>query len=353
MPARAWILRHGFHWVVNGRPKGVPDLPQGFQDFSHHVGQAVGYAPPLIDPLEWGPQHLDLAVQRQLRMCYARSTFFDDDRTMQACLRAWEAGDELIFWADPRLTSCLTGLWMLAWLRARAGSLDRVSLVIDPDPVQQENRTVEQFHQLFGQRVPAAGLAALLLPLRDHLASDSDQIAVDPRGLPETVGSWVGLGGHLADFLPDQRGLDLFDDRLLEHLTDDWQRAAWPVGNAMVFSPSYLGMPGNELWLRLVELSDQKGLWSLGSGGDRGPLCELRIHGPAEMQHAQVRITRLGRAVRSGRSDAFRHRDICRWVGGRLITNERVLRRPGSYRQQNHRGTVDPQSIPSSELDAG
>ncbi|MCC2671508.1 MAG: hypothetical protein K0Q72_3979, partial [Armatimonadetes bacterium] len=336
--------------VVDARPARIQGLPEEFQDLSHIVGLPVGYAPALIDPLEWGPQHVDLAVQRQMRLCFARSTLYDDEATLRLCCRVMEAGDELVFWADPGLTSCLKGLWVLAWMQEHAPDR-KVSLVVDPDPVYLVvDRTIEEFHRLFSSRLPVADLRARLRAVRDHLASDSDEITVDATGLPDHVGAWVSLGSHLENFLPDRRGLDLFDDRLLEHLTDDWQRAGWPIGNSMLFTPDYVRLPNSELWDRLVELSDQSGLLSRLDQAPGAHLCELRIEGRGSMSNARVRISRLGQALRSGRSDAFKHRNIYRWVGGRLITNERILRRPGSYRQKNYRGSIDPESIPFAEL---
>lgn len=352
MPRRAWIIRNGYSGVVNATPKRGKGEPFGFRDLSHAVGQPIGYAPPLTDDLLWGPHHPDLLTQRLMRTAHARSSLFQDNyRAVELCLEALGAGHDLVLWGEMRTGSCLALLWTLAWFVERTDRLDQISLVLDPRKAVHGDDTVEAFLELFDHRLPVAGITTPLLAARLHFASESAEIEADVSGLPSALGDWVALGNHLSDHFPDERGLDRFDDRLLEHLSPDWQRAAWPIGNTLLHTPYYLHPDSSKLWQRLVELSDQQGLQS---ELEDHPLCEIKVQGQGGMTSAQVRINQLGKNVRSGRSDALKHRRIYRWAGGRLLTNERPLRRTGSYRQKHYRGTLDPQSIPAdSGADAG
>jgi hypothetical protein len=137
------------------------------------------------------------------------------------------------------------------------------------------------------------------------------------------VRSWAALAERLTDWVPDHRGLDLYDGLLLEALTPEWKRAIVPIGHAVKNDPRENGMGDLFLWERLVQLSDQCGVF-LGwwqREDDGAHLCELRIDGPADVRSAKVRITPTGEAVRAGRADALKHRSLFRWIGGRLLTS--------------------------------
>ncbi|MGV3721409.1 MAG: hypothetical protein ACO1SX_10920 [Actinomycetota bacterium] len=111
MPSHAWIIRNGYHHVVEGKPHGWKGWPFRFQDLSHVVGMPIGYALPIVDDLTWGPHDTDRYVQRRLRSCYHRSTLEDDERGMALCLEKLQKGDELLLWGEPRVGSCLCMLW--------------------------------------------------------------------------------------------------------------------------------------------------------------------------------------------------------------------------------------------------
>ena len=81
------------------------------------------YGPFLLDPLDWGPQHVDLAIQHLMRCCYfgfSRDAFSEFDQ----CLQVLERGKQVMFWGDPVLRSCLAVLWALESLAARRADTD-------------------------------------------------------------------------------------------------------------------------------------------------------------------------------------------------------------------------------------
>lgn len=349
MPRRAWIVHYGFFGVLEGKTQPCTEqLPLGFRDLSDATGANVGYSPPLLDDLLWGPQHTELHIQRLMRST-ARPGQLNDDRAIELCLWLLERNEELVLWGDPQTSSCLSLLCALARFSERTNRFDQISLVVDARLPLQVDGNIETFLDLFNGRLPVRPFLAPLLAARRHFGSDSDPIEANVSELPSAVAEWVSLGNHLADLFPDERGLDRFDDRLLEHLTADWQRVSWPVAGAMLRLPTCLGLPGDVLWRRLLELSDHEELQSPLGNSNRGhELCWMKITDPGDLLNARVRITPFGAEVRSGQSDALTRRSIHRWIGGRLITRERLLRRSGSYRQQYYRHSIDPQSVPAS-----
>jgi hypothetical protein len=94
--------------------------------------------------------------------------------------------------------------------------------------------------------------------------------------------------------------------------------------------------PGNghkisyeQYWERLLELCGCVPFTTLRASGQwEDALVEAHIDGEVVTGSIQVRIRPLGLRVRDKRTDALRHRhSYNRWVGGRLITRNRVIRR--------------------------
>jgi hypothetical protein len=341
---------HTSRSLVKAKPRGFPDLPHGFRDFLPIAGEPLGFAPLLTEDLYWGPQHPDLATQRLLRTAHLRSDLRDDDEAIELAIWRLEEGDELVLWGAPLVSNCLSLLWALARLAERTDRLQQVSLVLNPCLPHQTYLSVEELLELWRTRVPVAEFLAPLLEARKHFASDSEAIEADVSALPPAVGEWVSLGNHLAELFPDPRGLDRFDDRLLEHLNADWQRAIRPVANSLLHLPDYLGPSAAQLWQRLIEFSNYEEFMSeLGENNSGHRLCRLRFEGPARMTKARVTITGFGEEVRAGQADALAVRYIHRWAGGRLLTRGRLLRRSASYRQQYFVGPFDPRAKPACD----
>jgi hypothetical protein len=227
-------------------------------------------------------------------------------------------GDELVLWAHPTLSNALSLLWLIDWLceRDEAGAL---TLVLDPVQPYRDAWSTEQIAHFFEQRVDVRPLAERLAEVRRTLSSPSAPFGADLSQLPEPVASWLAVTELLLDYLPDVRGLDLFDSLLLDQLGDEWSKASYAVAHMLTGVPPAHNPATRMLWERMVELSD---LAEAAPGGCSEPgfaLCEMRLSGPASMLNAEVRITKLGKSVRSGRRDAIQGRGIHRWVGGKLI----------------------------------
>src|SRR6266542_5447334 len=70
------------------------------------------------DPLDWGPQHVDLATQEIVRSVYFGWPMVPDQE-LDNCCQALESGKEVLFWCEPILVSCLSILWLLETLASR------------------------------------------------------------------------------------------------------------------------------------------------------------------------------------------------------------------------------------------
>lgn len=291
---------------------------------SRILGVPVQFLEPAVDALYEGPHHLDLDVQEAMRTAYFRQSM-GSTQIARGYLEHLHAGQPLVVWGTRNLTSCLGGLWLLDWLQTHQAPLERVSLVADPAS-WASLRSPERLRELFAGRLPVEEVCGELVALRRQIASPDWEFRLDFGALPEPVRSWAALAERLIDWVPDDRGLDLYDGLLLEALTPEWKRAVVPIAHAVKNDPRENGMGDLFLWERLVQLSDQCGVF-LGwwqREDDRANLCELRINGPAAVRSAKVRITPTGEAVRAGRADALQHRNLFRWVGGRLLASGRT-----------------------------
>jgi hypothetical protein len=287
------------------------------------------YCPFLHDPLDWGPQHVDLATQHLMRCCYfgwSLEAYHEFDQ----CCQAVESGDEVVFWADPELRSCLAILWALESLVARGSDLRKAYLVLSPGNSRLERLHPDAIHQAFAERIPVPAALAPLIAVRRHLASDSDMVRADLSSLPSPVREWVAVTDRLEDFLPDERGLDIMDGILLDELWEErqrgreWPAAVWVTCQSGPYPTSH-ELDDQRLWKRLLELS---GAPAHGDELDpRRHLVQVRFPGRATFQEAEFRITALGCRAREGVIDALPYCGFIRWVGGRPVSYGRPLRR--------------------------
>jgi hypothetical protein len=320
MARNTWIVTHGSQPLIPGPPENL----------FRRTRPPLRYARPFLDALALGPQHVDLPTQALLRHCYHLFRI-DDEAAVEEHLQLLNASERLAFWCNQDLSACLAILWALDALATLDADLRNAVLVFRPSPRWADLLSPEEIWPRIGEGIAVPDVLPDLVALRRHLASDSDILLADLDGLPEPIRSWCTVTDRLADFLPDDRGLDLFDSLLLDGLTDEWQRAVDPITSACVGQPQEHTSGETFFWRRLLELSDKAVL--LRWDQPEEPLCEVAIDGPAAIRFARTRITRRGRGVRSGRTDALKHRGFFRWVGGRLLTNERVIRRAGNYRK--------------------
>lgn len=331
-----WIVCAPSRLVTNHQPEELARL----------TGLPFEYADAGIDALEWGPHHPDLKTQSLLRAAY-HGWDWNDIAQAKTLRDTTLRGEELLLWCPPEVPAFLNRIWLLDWLISLDADLSRVRLALDPLwHWQTTTRTPEEVVAMVEGAIPVAEFAESLAVIRRYLASDSETIEVDTSELPPAVAEWAGLGNRMSLLFPDRRGLDWFDSLILEQLTDEWQRTGWIVGNSILGCQHDFSIGSDWLWHKLIEMSDKCDLithWS-----DRRPLCEIRfgkIKSPL-MLAGQVRITQRGKGVRSGRSDALRHRSFFRWVGGRLLTNELMIRFEGSYRERTPLLLADPESRP-------
>lgn len=309
-------------------------------------GVAVGSTLPMRDILWEGPQHVDLDVQERMRMAYFRS---DADRglpaSVDACVEILAAGDDLLIWATSDLTACLNVLWVVDWLHTHGAGLENASLVIDPEPQFGPHRDADTVTRGFQDRVPLLEVVQPLIDLRRQVASPDWGCRPDLRAVPVELHAWAAITRRMEDFLPDHRGLNLFEGWMLDAMSEEWSLALDASVAAMV-SMDPVNSPGDFiLWEWLVQMSDQSGVamaWAQRPGrrrrvpGSSRPtwstlrpnLCEMRINGEARVSGAQVRITPLGLSVRSGEEDALQHRRTFRWSGGRLLRSDGDWRTP-------------------------
>jgi hypothetical protein len=306
-----------------------------------HLG--IKMLPALSDWLEIGPQHVDLSQQAQLREAF----FSDTDRQQAAhhdlkCLDAYEqalaGGESVIFWCSPHLGSCLGVLWALDALHQRGVDFRHASFLLWPNTPGEPLIEVET-RPAFEQLVPVPEVLEPLITVRRHLASDSDIVEADLSDLPPRMREWVAVTNYMTDYLPDERGLDVPDAHLLNLLTADWQSGS---ANLSRFpSPREPGW-GVLYTERLLALSGS-GLFALHHPEEPGEtLVQARARRDGKILKSHFRITPLGSRVRAGEEDALARGLFHRWVGGRLISNKRPIRRKMRIRR-----------LPSASLSRG
>lgn len=286
--------------------------------------------PPLYDVLDWGPQHVNLAVQRLMRECYFNRPASDDEQ-IETYGQALEAGEQVLFWCDPTLANCLGILWTLDCLVTRGYELDRAYLVLLPGVSHSASLDPSAVLNAFEERVSVAELIEPLLAVRRHIASDSEEVKADLSELPPPIREWAGLTDLMVDFLPNERGLDIVDRLLLNSLTEEWERASRVIARCLEGIPRGHDFGDIRLWHRLLELSGDTPYHPRSGTDWEDALIEVRFDGEATWGRTRFRISPLGLRVRDKRTDAIKHRPwnrpFCRWVGGRMVTADRSLRR--------------------------
>jgi hypothetical protein len=284
----------------------------------------------LSDWLENGPQHVDLARQTLLRECYFReSDMFPCQSRDRECLNAYAqalaTGEEMVFWCDPQLTSCLGILWALDALHQRGADLRRASLLLWPATPGESPASEPETRRAFEQLVPVPEVLQPLIAIRRHLASDSDELDADLSPLPPPVHDWAALTRHMADYLPDERGLNVPDAHILNLMKEEWQS-----GTQIVTRFPHPREPGwGVMWYnRLRELCSAAPFDEASFGSPDGILAQARARPGDTVLQARFRLTPLGSRARAGEEDALARGYFSRWVGGRWITRDRPLRRP-------------------------
>jgi hypothetical protein len=293
--------------------------------------QGLEYLPRIYELLEWGPQHVDLVTQHLMRCCYHRTSLTEAPSFDDYC-EALASGDEVCFWCEPVLGSCLSIAWVLETLGARGATLDNSFLVLSPGRSNLERLDPEKVQQAFEERVPTLEVFAALVAARRHLASDSPALDLDLSPFPTPVRDWVSVARRLADFLPDRHGLDIIDRLLLDRLVaervsgDEWPNAATILGRARNYPDGHFFGTG-QMWERLLQLSGFSLLYPLSLTDTSASLVAARFEGLANMAGSRFAITPFGQEVIAGNADALPTCTFVRWVGGREVSRHRQLRR--------------------------
>jgi hypothetical protein len=202
----------------------------------------LSYLPALSDSLDWGPHHVDLATQNQMRLCYFRRPHsLIDTSHLDLYSQRLRDGADVLFWGEPVLGSCLGILWALDALVTRDTPLDRACLALSPARSYRQSLTPAALQQCLEERVPVEEFLEPLVALRRHTASDIRLSPPDLSTLPPRVREWVALTQLMTDFVPDRCGLDLIDSLLLNNLTEEWQKGVQVVAKSCGQTP-----PGHE-----------------------------------------------------------------------------------------------------------
>lgn len=322
MPSTRWIAQYGAVPVSTEIPYRV----------KRGTNPPVRYAAPLVDARYWGPHHVDLNLQAQLRRAFMRWES-PDEQTAADLATVIRHGDEVVVWAHHEFGSFLAVLWLLDRMTGHGADPSRIRLVIDHKS-PYERHTAEELAAAAEGALPFAEIADPLLRVRREIASDSDSVEIDRSGLPPEVADWAKLAERLQDLLPDSRGVDWFESRLLQQLGKKWRGGHLVISGAMMQYRRDFVFGDVLLWMRLLLMSDHASLLGRSYYLDSPlRLCEVRIDGDVLPGCAKARITRLGAEVRNGKADALENRETCRWVGGRLLTAERPLRHNGSHHE--------------------
>jgi hypothetical protein len=291
----------------------------------------------LDDPLDWGPQHVDLATQHLMRCVYFGWNGMPDREVLGTCCQSLTDGDEVIFWGEPVLASCLNTLWALETLSVWKIDLRRAYLVLSPDRTDIRRLQPEAVWRSISERIPVVEVLEPLIIVRQHLGSDSDSVPADRSLLPEPLQEWIAVTDHLQDFLPDERGLDMMDEQLLLGLAGEIESGNdWPTG-ARVVSAVDLHSGGHSLsdtrlWMRLMELAGFSRIMMRWSHHFDTRLVEVQLASDGKLGKTRFCLSELGVKALAGAIDALPLCSFVRWVGGRQVSSARPLRRPVGYR---------------------
>jgi hypothetical protein len=296
MSATTWVVQHG---------RAVVDGPVPFR-----------YATPLYDVLSVGPHHADARIEKLLRQAAGMPSDLDLLDEHQPLLD----DDDVVLLTERELGSVLAALWWLDALTTRGADVSGVRLAIAPRWAD-----APAVVRMVDDAAPIGDDLAPLLALRRAIAADDDTLSVPLDGLSEPRRAWASVTARIRDLLPDARGLDLFDARLLDHTGGEWSRAVEVVSRVLGVRDDAHRVGDITLWNRIRVLAAELSM-DLGPDDDETDtaLLEVEVQGPIEMRFARVRRTRFGDEVRAGR-DALQARAFDRWVGGRFLTRERIL----------------------------
>ncbi|AKF10254.1 hypothetical protein [Sandaracinus amylolyticus] len=282
------------------------------------------YASPLYDLFTVGPQHVDTNVERLLRQAAGLPSDLDVLDEHQGLL-----DDDVVLLARQDLTSLAASLWWIDAMTQRGSDVQRVRLAVVPvfAPAEVVVSAVRDAQAIAEDLEP-------LRALRRVIARDDDALTLPIASVTPARRPWAELCARMRDFLPDARGLDLVDVRLLDAVGSEWTRVV-PVVSRVFASQDDANRVGDVvLWRRLLELAEHRpAKHPRDQDDDDEPtkLIELELEGPISMRFARVRRTALGDQVLAGR-DVLEVRAYDRWVGGRFLTCDRILRAPSLRR---------------------
>lgn len=291
----------------------------------------------VVDCLDWGPQNVDLQLQELLRYTFFR-TAYSSIRDTDDYMMALASGSQTALLCEPYLGNCLAILWLLESLAQQHVNMKNCSLVFLPPETRGTPPLAEQIDHALATALPASDVLLALQTIRRHIASDSADVYADLSALPPVAQEWASISHLLNDLLPDERGLDLIDELLLQALAREdktliaARTETWPTAAMIIGSLSDDDVPGHclgvtRLWERILE---HGGVLSTGISGGIPPqdrLLDLCFEGGNTLAQMRLRLTALGKRVLAGREDALVRCPILRWVGGRMVSAERPLRR--------------------------
>lgn len=297
-----WIVQHGR--VLAGEPS----------EFPHR------YAPPLFDCPAVGPQHLEWRTERLLRHAHG-VTWSDVDRLDE---HAALVDEGLVLLSQPELNDVMAALWWIDVMTQRRVDVHQVRLAIRP---RWATATEEVY--AVQKAAPIGDDLEPLLAIRRAIAADADELVLPIAAVSEVRREWASIAERIRDFLPDARGLDLYDTLALNAIGSDWTRGVPVISDAVHRADRRHAILDLLLWERVEALASDEPAGDPRMSFDDDPpssaLVELEYEGRRHFQRARVRRTALGEEVLAGR-DALAVRHFDRWVGGRFMTNERIAR---------------------------
>lgn len=276
------------------------------------------YASPLYDSLTTGPQHADAEIEQRLRHAAGLPSDLDVLDAHEQLLEG-----DLVLLVEGELTRVLGALWWIDVMSQRGADVRSVRLATVA-PFPRASVVVQAVRD-------ATAIGDDLEPLRAlrrAIVDDTDAISLPLEALSEARRPWAALSDRIRDLLPDARGLDLIDAALVRGAGAEWSPMARIVADSLAGQASAHRWGDAIAFERFIELAeDRPAPHPRDVRDDHEPtaLLELHFEGPIAMRFARVRRTRFGDEVLAGR-DALETRAFDRWVGGRFLTRDRIMR---------------------------